>query len=59
VSLSPFFLREKEKEKEKGVLWHICANAKFPPKSILGLILIRCKKVQKVINVCCLHNQKF
>jgi hypothetical protein len=40
MSLSPLSLKEKEKE---NVLWHICANTKSPPKSILGLILLGLK----------------
>ncbi len=30
MSLSPLFLRQKEEGKK--VLWHMCANAKSPPK---------------------------
>jgi hypothetical protein len=44
MGLSPFSLREKEKE---NVLWHICANAKSAPKSILGLLLIMLKRRKK------------
>jgi hypothetical protein len=35
------------REKEKEILWHICANTISPPKFILGLILIRFKRCKK------------
>jgi hypothetical protein len=43
----PFSILFQTKKEKENVLWYICANAKFPPKSILGLILIRLERCKK------------